>query len=149
MLCGERVATLPTYDVEAKMRLIQQIIAAIALAALIAPFAVAEEQADDDFRRVEVFPPLATGMDVMDILASLMAGFPEQNERGPKIELIMISVDGAVHFDLIENGFADDSVAGQHHRGVIIRNANGWELKRLSHKWICARGDLSAEGLCP
>lgn len=61
----------------------------------------------------------------------------------------MRCIDGNVNFDVIETGFADDSVAGQHHRRVIVRNVRGWKLEKLSTKWICAQGTLSTEGLCP
>lgn len=108
-----------------------------------------QAQANDGFSTVRITPSLAHNETVMGALAPLIDDFPGDEEGSPRMEITLDRIDGAVHFEIIETGFADDAVAGEHHRGIIIRTDDQWQMIELSVKPICARGDLSAEGLCP
>jgi hypothetical protein len=126
--------------------------AASCLLAAVAPGAAQQAGfpvGEDGFRPVRIAPGLSRGDDVIDVLAPLLARFPGEDEGRPHVTLEMERIDGNVVFDLIETGFADDSVAGEHHRGVIVRSGTGWKMIDLAVRPICARGSLSRDGRCP
>jgi hypothetical protein len=103
----------------------------------------------EGFRQLRIAPGLSKGATVADVMAPLMRHFPGEEEGRPGMTLEMVRIGGNVRFDLVETGFADDSVAGQHHRGVIVRSGTDWELIELGVRPVCARGSLSPEGRCP
>ncbi len=103
----------------------------------------------DGFRQLRIAPGLSKGATVLDVLAPFMEHFPGGGEGRPRMTLTIERIHGNVRFDLTETGFGDNSVAGEQHRGTIIRSGKGWEMIELGVRPICARGSPSGEGRCP
>lgn len=104
---------------------------------------------DNGFKQLRIAPGVASAETVLGVLVPLMQHFPSSEEGKPHMTLEMLQKQDQVLFDLVETGFADDSVAGEHHRGVVIKTREGWELIELRVRPICHRGPVTDNGRCP
>lgn len=102
----------------------------------------------DGYKQLRIAPGIARADDYLELLRPFMDDFPDLEEGRARFQLTMNEIEGGISFDIINSGFADDSVAGEQFRGVIIKSGNRWELIELHQRWICARGKRSDAGIC-
>jgi hypothetical protein len=112
--------------------------------------AYADENQDsfDGFRMLTPDPATSTGADVIDVLLPYLRGHPEALEGRPQTSLSIREGGDALLVDIIKTGYLDDSVSGEHHRGIVVPTPGGWELTQIGVMPICARGD-AVDGRCP
>jgi hypothetical protein len=102
----------------------------------------------DGFRDIRVAPGLVNSGEFIDVLLPFLQGHPENDEGNATIDLKMRKEDGVYGVDIIKTGYLDDSLAGEHFRGSVIRTREGeWELLTMSVKPLCARG-RNIDGIC-
>lgn len=99
------------------------------------------------FKAVEIAPDLASSDRVINLLLPFIGNHPESLEGRPKLDLSIRRHESSLIVDLTLNGYLDDSVAGEHYRGIVVRSSKGWELVDLGVKYICYRG-MSEAGKC-
>ena len=100
------------------------------------------EQETPDFRA-------ATPLAVIDMIET---GFPTDGLEGgrPRLDITMSEEGASIAANLIETGWADDSVSGQVFRVLIARDGGEWRLTGLGHAWVCWRGERRVTtDLCP
>lgn len=123
----------------------------IAVAALAGPpLAIGEEAktSSDDFQPVRIAPASSTDARFMNLIMPIIGNHPEADEGGPTLSLDVRPDEKGFVFDLKMGGYLDDSVSGEHYRGHIAASTKGWELRSLSVKPTCYRGEPS-KGRCP
>lgn len=103
----------------------------------------------DGFRQLRIAPGVSHAEAYIELLMPFLSAFPDIEEGRSRIQLTMSEIEGGISFDFINSGFADDSVAGEQHKGTIIKTSKGWEMIELYQRWICARGKRSEQGICP
>ena len=103
----------------------------------------------DGYKQIRIAPGVSRADNYLELLAPFMVEFPDMEERRAQIRLTMKQIEGGIGFNLIHDGFADDSVSGEQFKGVMIINSHGWELIEIHQRWICARGKRSDMGICP
>lgn len=113
--------------------------------------AIADEfPADKDgYKQLRIARGISQAENYIELLTPFMDEFRDMEEGRRKLCLTMNEIDGGISFDIINSGFADDSVSGQQFKGIIIKSDHGWELIELYQRWICARGKRSDKGICP
>lgn len=100
------------------------------------------------YKPVEVGLENSKGDTVMQLLDKHIRHFPLMEGR-PHLNLELSQRQGQLIFHLFETGFADDSLAGFEHKGIIEGQDGNWQLIELYRRPICQRGWLSFEGKCP
>lgn len=103
---------------------------------------------EDGFGPVQVAPGLATGPQVMDVLLPYLNDFPEGLEGNQQLDIRLRKAEGGYRVDIEMSGYLDDAIAGEHYRGFIIPGGDGWELREMSVKPDCWRGE-AVNGRCP
>lgn len=99
------------------------------------------------FQAVKIAPDQSSSDKVINLLLPFIGNHPESLEGHPKLDLSIRRYESSLIVDLTLNGYLDDSVAGEHYRGIVVRSSKGWELVDLGVKHICYRG-MSAAGKC-
>ncbi|GAB2183811.1 SH3 domain-containing protein [Roseibium sp. LAB1] len=108
---------------------------------------VAQAQ-DDGFREIRVAPGTAVAVDFMDVLMPFLQGHPESEEGNAALDLKVRKADSGYSVDIVMTGYLDDSLAGEHYRGTVIRRVSGeWELLEMKVRPLCARGE-NVGGIC-
>jgi len=79
---------------------------------------------------------------LMDVVAPIYAGHPETSEGRPslKIELAPWPGQPAMQVRITMTGYLDDSVSGEQFVARVEEGADGWVLKKLWNRYLCARG---------
>ena len=100
------------------------------------------------FKDMKVAPGLAQANSLIGTLLPFLTSHPETSEGPGSIDLSVRKADGGYVVNIINDGYLDDSVRGEHFRGFVIFNSKGtWELISMSVKPLCSRGQ-SANGGC-
>lgn len=99
------------------------------------------------FKAVEIQPDLSSSDKVINLFLPFIGNHPEDLEGRPKLDLSIRRHENSLIVDLTLKGYLDDSVAGEHYRGIVVRTSKGWKLVGLGVKSICYRG-MSATGKC-
>jgi hypothetical protein len=91
---------------------------------------------------------------LMDVVAPIYAGHPETSEGRPtlKIELAPWPGQPAMQVRITMTGYLDDSVSGGQFVARVEEGADGWVLKKLWMRNLCARGAHAGQWtaeLCP
>ncbi len=122
----------------------------LALPALFVPLpaALAESAKETTFRDIRIAPGLATSPQFIDVVLPFLSGHPEFAEgMGELTFTVRKGESGVFAVNIILKGYLDDSVRGEHYRGHVIQNSDGWELTDMAVKTLCYRG-VSADDLC-
>lgn len=99
------------------------------------------------FKAVKISPDLSSSDRVINLILPYIGNHPESLEGRPKLDLSIGRHETSLIVDLKLGGYLDDSVAGEHYRGIVTRSSKGWELVELGVKYICYRG-ISSSGKC-
>ncbi|WGW05017.1 hypothetical protein [Tropicibacter oceani] len=86
------------------------------------------------------------------IVALLALGFPSQDqaEGRPRLLLEMAQEGTRIAANVLETGWADDSVAGQVFRVLLEQAGDGWVVTGLGRATVCWRGSPRVTtGACP
>jgi uncharacterized protein YgiM (DUF1202 family) len=102
----------------------------------------------NEFREIRVAPGYAKADDFIDVLIPFLKGHPENEEGSAGMDLSIHKEDAGYRFEIVLTGYLDDSLAGEHYIGHVIRTSEGqWELLSMFVKPICARGQ-NVNGVC-
>jgi len=102
----------------------------------------------EGFRELKVAPGHAVGDDFLDVLLPFLRGHPESEEGDASLDMKVRKTGAGFSVDVIQTGYLDDVLAGNHYRGHVIRTSAGqWELLTMFVKPICARGQ-NVDGYC-
>lgn len=99
------------------------------------------------FKVLKVPPDRSSSDKVINLLLPYIGNHPESLEGRPELDLSIRRHESSLIVDLTMSGYLDDSVSGEHYRGIVVRSSKGWELVDLGVKYICWRG-VSATGKC-
>ncbi len=99
------------------------------------------------FKAVKIAPDRSSSDKVINLLLPYIGNHPESLEGRPELDLSIRRHESSLIVDLTLSGYLDDSVSGEHYRGIVVRSSKGWELVDLGVKYICYRG-VSASGKC-
>lgn len=106
------------------------------------------QDSEDGFRDIKVAPGVSQADQLIDTIMPFLTGHPESLEGNAGLKLDIQKDDEGFRVDIIKTGYLDDSLSGEHFRGIIIQNAEGrWELLSMQVKSLCARGE-STDGKC-
>lgn len=125
------------------------------LAASITATSATSDQQLDGYKPVDIssWQP-RTAPSAMALVEPLYRGHPEASEGRPtlKIDLRPDEDGNGVIIDIEMRGYLDDSVSGEQYRALITWTEDGWTLKALGVRYICARGSTAGTPtttLCP
>ena len=114
------------------------------------PLAAGEKDAPASlkgFEPVKIESAKATSDRVINLVLPYIGNHPEAMEGRPMLDISIKLQGDSLIFDLKMGGYLDDSVSGEHFRGIIKPSPKGWELVDLGVKSICYRGK-SKSGKC-
>lgn len=84
--------------------------------------------------------------------AARVSEHPASTEEGRKaISIVAVRRENGegVILEIIEDGYADDSVRGERFILIVKKSGDRWRLSSAWSQPICWRGALSAKGRCP
>lgn len=111
-------------------------------------FANEDKLSFEGFKMIKVAPGLAEANSLVQTILPFMDGHPEAEEGNGALELKVRKLDDQFVINIIMSGYADDSVRGEHYRGVVIyTQKNTWKLITMGRKYLCYRSK-SASGIC-
>ncbi|QDC10663.1 hypothetical protein FHY55_16115 [Oceanicola sp. D3] len=88
--------------------------------------------------------------DPLDIAGVIRPDFPSAEEGRPRLALSFEQRGDRIAANLLDHGWADDSVAGRAWRVLMVRDGAGWRITGLGSANICGRGGARVTtGLCP
>jgi hypothetical protein len=102
----------------------------------------------DDWQPVDLsgwVPKSASSL--MDVIAPVYSGHPESTEGRPGLKIEMAPWHGrdAMHVQVTMTGYLDDSVSGETFAALVEPGGDGWVLKKLWKKNLCARGQHAGQ----
>lgn len=88
--------------------------------------------------------------DPADLLVGLGFALPSEDEGHPTRRVEMAQRGDQIAAQVIDGGYADDSVDGAVYRALMQRGPGGWRITELGRVWICGRGtDRYSTSGCP
>ena len=72
----------------------------------------------DGFRDIRVAPGVAVADDMIDVVLPFLKGHPERDEGNGGMQLGIRKEDGGYLVNIVLTGYLDDSLYGEHYRGV-------------------------------
>ena len=91
--------------------------------------------------------PVTTAPSLMGLLEPIIAGHPEALDGRPSmtIDIRPEASGGELVFEIRMLGYLDDSVSGEEFIGTVGEGGDGWILKSLWRRSLCARGKFAGQ----